>query len=57
VLSGSNLWVKLIGSTELEIHLNGHVLGIVQVTMWSSHVEYGAWWLEFVVMHMVNMVI
>jgi hypothetical protein len=28
VLSGSNLWVKCTSSAELEIHLNGRVLGI-----------------------------
>jgi hypothetical protein len=43
MLSGSDLWVKCISSAELEIHLNGCVLGIGQVTVWSSHVEYGAW--------------
>jgi hypothetical protein len=38
---------RLVGkgtsSVELEIHSNGCVLGIVQVTVWSSHVEYRAW--------------
>jgi hypothetical protein len=43
MLSGSGLWVKCTNSTELEIHLNGRVLGIGLVTMWSSHVEYVAW--------------
>jgi hypothetical protein len=28
VMSGSNLWVKCTSSTELEIHLNGRILGI-----------------------------
>jgi hypothetical protein len=28
VMSGSNLWVKYTSSTELEIHLNGRILGI-----------------------------
>jgi hypothetical protein len=28
VLSGSDLWVKCAGSTELEIHSNGRILGI-----------------------------
>jgi hypothetical protein len=50
VLSGSDLWVKCTSSAELEIHSNGRVLGIGQVMVWSSHVEYGAWSLEFVVM-------
>jgi hypothetical protein len=26
----------------VEIYSNGHVLSIGQVTVWSSHVEYGA---------------
>jgi hypothetical protein len=43
MLSGFDLWVKCTSSVELEIHLNGRVLGIGQVTVWSSHVEYGAW--------------
>jgi hypothetical protein len=43
VLSGSDLWVKYTSSVELEIHSNGRVLGIGQVMVWSSHVEYGAW--------------
>jgi hypothetical protein len=42
VLSSSDLWVKCTSSTELEIYSNGCVLGIGQVTVWSSHVEYGA---------------
>jgi hypothetical protein len=57
VLSGSNLWGKCTSSAELEIHSNGRVLRIGQVTMWSSHVEYGACWFEFLVMHMVIMVV
>jgi hypothetical protein len=40
MLSGSDLWVKCTGSTELEIHSNGRVLDIRQVTVWSLHVEY-----------------
>jgi hypothetical protein len=36
VLSSSDLWGKCTISTELEIHSNGHVLGIGQVTVWSS---------------------
>jgi hypothetical protein len=52
VLSGSDLWGKCTGSAELEVHSNSHTLGIGQVTVWSSHIEYGAWWLEFMVMHM-----
>jgi hypothetical protein len=43
VLSGSDLWVKCTSSAELEIHSNGRVLGIGQVPVWSSHIEYGAW--------------
>jgi hypothetical protein len=46
MLSGSNLWVKCISSAELEIHSNDRVLGIWQVTVWSSHIKYGAWWLS-----------
>jgi hypothetical protein len=46
VLSGSDLWGKCTTSAELEIHSNGRVLGIGQVTVWSSHVEYGTWWLS-----------
>jgi hypothetical protein len=40
VLSGSDVWVKCTSSAELEIHSNDRVLGIGQVTVWSSHVEY-----------------
>jgi hypothetical protein len=47
VLNGSDLWAKCTSSQELEIHSNGRVLGIEQVTVWSSHVEYMAWWFEF----------
>jgi hypothetical protein len=43
VLSVSDLWGKCTSSTELEIHSNGRVLGIEQVTVWSSHVEYFVW--------------
>jgi hypothetical protein len=43
VLSGSDLWVKCTVSAELEIHSNGRVLDIGQVTVWSSHIEYGTW--------------
>jgi hypothetical protein len=43
VLSGSDLWIKCTSSAELEIHSNGHILSIGQVTVWSSHVEYVAW--------------
>jgi hypothetical protein len=43
VLSDSDLWIKCTSSAELEIHSNGCVLGIGQVMVWSSHVEYGAW--------------
>jgi hypothetical protein len=43
VLSGSHLLVKCTCSVELEVHSNGCVLGIGQVMMWSSHVEYEAW--------------
>jgi hypothetical protein len=43
MLSGFDLWVKCTSSAELEIHSNGRVLGIGQVTVWSSHVEYGTW--------------
>jgi hypothetical protein len=43
VLSGSDFWVKCTSSAELEIHSNGRDLGIGHVTVWSSHVEYGAW--------------
>jgi hypothetical protein len=32
-LSGSDLWVKCTSSAELEIHSDGHVLGIGHVTM------------------------
>jgi hypothetical protein len=42
VLSGFDLWVKCTCSTELEIHSNDRVLGIRQIIVWSSHVEYGA---------------
>jgi hypothetical protein len=41
VLSGSDLWIKCTSSIELEINSNGRVLGIGQVMVWSSHVEYG----------------
>jgi hypothetical protein len=57
VLNGSDLWVKCTSSAKLKIHLNVHVLGIGQVTVWSSHVEYGVCRLEFLVMHMVIMVV
>jgi hypothetical protein len=30
-------------SIELEIHSNDRVLGIGQLTVLSSHVEFGAW--------------
>jgi hypothetical protein len=43
VLSGFDLWVKCTVSAELKIHSNGRVLGIGQVMVWSSHVEYGTW--------------
>jgi hypothetical protein len=43
MLSASDLWGKRTGSIELEIYSDGHVLGIGQVTVWSSHVEYVAW--------------
>jgi hypothetical protein len=33
VLSGFDLWEKCINSAELEIHLNGHILGIGQLTV------------------------
>jgi hypothetical protein len=46
VLSCSDLWGRCTSSAELEIHSNGRALGIGQVMVWSSHVEYGAWWLE-----------
>jgi hypothetical protein len=40
MLSGSDLWGKCTSSAELEIHSNDRALGIGQVTVWSSHVEY-----------------
>jgi hypothetical protein len=40
VLNGFDLWIKCTSSAELGFHSNGHVLGIGQVTVWSSHVEY-----------------
>jgi hypothetical protein len=43
MLSGSNLWVKCTSSAELEIQSNYRALGIGQVKVWSSHVEYVAW--------------
>jgi hypothetical protein len=43
VLSDSDLWVKCTSSVELEIHSNDCVLGIGQLTVLSSHVEFGAW--------------
>jgi hypothetical protein len=43
VLNGFDLWVKCTSFAELEIHSNDRVLGIGQVTVWSSHVEYVAW--------------
>jgi hypothetical protein len=43
MLSGSDLWVKCTSSAELEIHSNDPVLGIGQVLVWSSHVEYETW--------------
>jgi hypothetical protein len=55
ILSGSGLWM-CTSSAELEIHLNGRVLSIGHVMVWSSHVEYVAWCFEFLVMHMVIMV-
>jgi hypothetical protein len=43
MLNGSDLWGKCTSSVEIEIHLDGHVLDIGHATVWSSHVEYGAW--------------
>jgi hypothetical protein len=43
MFSNPDLWVKCTSSEELEIHSNYRVLGIRQVTVWSSHVEFGAW--------------
>jgi hypothetical protein len=57
MLSDSDLSGKCIGSVELEIHSDGRVLGIGHVTVWSSHIEYGAWWFELLVMHVVIKVI
>jgi hypothetical protein len=41
-LGSSDLWI-CTSSAELEIHSNGHVLGIGQVMVWTSHVvsEHG----------------
>jgi hypothetical protein len=43
MLSGFDLWVKCTSTVVLEIHLDGRVLSIGQVMVWSSHVEYVAW--------------
>jgi hypothetical protein len=42
LLGSSNLWM-CTSSVELETHLNGHVIGIGQVMVWTSHIdsEYG----------------
>jgi hypothetical protein len=41
-LGSFDLWM-CTSSAEIETHLNGHVLGIGQVMVWTSHVdsEYG----------------
>jgi hypothetical protein len=39
----SPMFGPCISSAELEIHSDGRVLSIGQVTVWSSYVEYGAW--------------
>jgi hypothetical protein len=38
-LGSFNLWMCSC-SVELETHSNGHVLGIWQVMVWTSHVDF-----------------
>jgi hypothetical protein len=42
ILSSSNLWGTCTSFAELEIHLNGSVPDIGQVTVWISQIEYFA---------------
>jgi hypothetical protein len=38
-LGSFDFWI-CTSSAELETHLNGHVLGIGQIMVWTSHVDF-----------------